>query len=509
MRDSPQSENPQPNPPALIPPARSTDGPWREKPTRKFPGRWGFGSIVLLCVLIGGGLLVYAQTKTAPQPALPAGHQITIKIGADLPLSGGNENAGKAAANGMLMAIDEANAANFLPGYKFVLDTHDDISLPGMHGGGPDTGVQNIVEMINDARVAGILGPIYSSLAQSEMPVANQAPIALISPASTRPCLTQNSAESGCVGANDLLPILRPTGRVTYFRLTPVDTWQGVLAAEFSFSSRGHHTAFVMDDMTPYSTSLAHSFIQEFLKDGGHVLGHDSLSPIATSSSGGSQPVTDYTQELTKIAILHPDMIYFSGLDRPEGITLYKQMASITGLLHTPFVSDDGIITRTFAEAVGVPHSPVYSTVSLVDVTKLPSMANFVNRYQAAYGPIVVNNADLSEGGIYSAYSYDSARILLNAIKRAVYAGFRVPTYAGDLNTARIFRQAVIDALAKTDYNGVLGHQSFDANGDTTNHTLSLYQFTSMGSTPAWTYLTTQAVPAPPGWKYDPVVTSR
>ncbi len=206
--------------------------------------------------------------------------------------------------------------------------------------------------------------------------------------------------------------MLRPSGKVTYFRVAPVDSWQGVFAAEFASSSQSYHTAYVLDDTSLYSMLLTRHFTQEFRKYGGHILGYDSL-----------RPMTDYTQELTKIAALHPDMIYFGGVDSTGGITLYKQMASIPGLTHTPFIGGDGILTDAFARAVGTPHGPVYSTLGTVDVTRIPSMAGFVNTYQAAYGPLSIST-NYPYGGLYSAYSYDSAKILLNAIKTAVTTGF-------------------------------------------------------------------------------------
>ncbi len=450
--------------------------------------------MVLLLVLVGGGILVYARGSAVPLPRLYTSPDVLIKIGADLPLMGMDEITGQAAENGMRLAINEANAAHFLPGYRFVLDPYNDIPPSGEHGGFA-LGAENVTAMIGDAQVAGIIGPLNSSVALSEMAIANQAPIVMISPANSHTCLTQNTPASGCTGNEDYLPVLRPSGKVTYFRVAPVDSWQGVFAAEFASSSQSYHTAYVLDDTTLYSMLLTRHFTQEFRKYGGHILGYDSL-----------RPMTDYTQELTKIAALHPDMIYFGGLDSTGGIALYKQMASIPGLTHTPSIGGDGILTDAFARAVGTPHGPVYSTLGTVDVTRIPSMAGFVNTYQAAYGPLSIST-NYPYGGLYSAYSYDSAKILLNAIKTAVTTGFQVPTTGGAAKAATIFRQAVIDAVAKTDYDGVLGHQSFDANGDTTNNSISLYQFTNVNGSPAWQYLTTQAVPVPPGWKYDLMTT--
>src|SRR5258708_24822216 len=102
-------------------------------------------------------------------------------------------------------------------------------------------------------------------------------------------------------------------------------------------------------------------------------------------------------------------------------------------------------------------------------------MAGFVNTYQAAYGPLSIST-NYPYRGLYSAYSYDSAKILLNAIKTAVTTGFQVPTTGGAAKAATIFRQTVIDAVAKTDYNPLLAPHTFDPNHATTNNIISLYQ---------------------------------
>jgi hypothetical protein len=44
----------------------------------------------------------------------------------------------------------------------------------------------------------------------------------------------------------------------------------------------------------------------------------------------------------------------------------------------------------------------------------------------------------------------------------------------------------VIDQIAKIDYNGVTGHTTFDANGDTTNKVISIYKSTAT----SWDFVT-------------------
>ena len=78
-------------------------------------------------------------------------------------------------------------------------------------------------QLVGDAQVSAIVGPLNSSVAKAEMPVANKAGIALISPANTNDCLTQETPASECGGTNSLIASLRPTGKVTYFRTATRD----------------------------------------------------------------------------------------------------------------------------------------------------------------------------------------------------------------------------------------------------------------------------------------------
>jgi branched-chain amino acid transport system substrate-binding protein len=396
-----------------------------------------------------------------------------IKIATDLPVSGAEATDGKPAENGAHLALDQANANHTIPGYTLVFDPQDDVGASGVHD--PAVGAANVTKLIGDAEVAGIIGPFNSSVAQSEMPIANEAPIVLISPSNTNTCLTQNTPDTGCTGANDMLSTLRPTGKVTYFRIATTDNHQGAVGADFLYKTQGYKTAYVIDDTETYGVGLATQFIKEWQADGGKLLGHDSI-----------KSTTDYTGELTKIAALKPDVIYFAGVEANGGLQIRKQMATTPGLTNTPFAGGDGIQDSAFATAIGTKTGgPVFSTVAAVDVTKVPSAANFIQQYQAKYGPL----------GAYSASGYDCAQILILAIKAAIASGAKPPTSSSDVAAAQSFRQAVIDQVAKTNYNGVTGHQSFDANGDTTNKTISVYQLADVNGSPGWEYKTAETLP--------------
>src|SRR6266568_4738332 len=132
---------------------------------------------------------------------------------------------GKPAEDGANLAVMEANAKHTINGYTLVFDPRDDVGANGLHD--PAVGAQNVTALVGDALVAGIVGPFNSSVAKAEMPITNQAPIAQISPANTNQCLTKDTAASGCSGSNNLLPTLRPSGKVSYFRIATTDDHQG------------------------------------------------------------------------------------------------------------------------------------------------------------------------------------------------------------------------------------------------------------------------------------------
>jgi branched-chain amino acid transport system substrate-binding protein len=428
------------------------------------------GVILLMGILSACG----AGTQSNSGNSGNATATVLIKIATDLPASGQDASSGKPAENGAHLAVDQANQQNLIPGYKFVFDPQDDVGASGVHD--PSVGAKNITSLIGDSQVAGVVGPFNSSVAEAEMPIANTAPLALISPANTNTCLTQTAPSTGCTGSNQLVSKLRPSGNVTYFRIATTDNHQGGVGADFSYKTLGNKTAYLIDDTELYGVGLANAFIAQYKADGGTILGHDSIAST-----------TDYSQELTKIAHAKPAEIYFAGLDSTGGISIRKQMATTPGLQNTPLVGGDGLQTSSFANAIGTSGAPVYSTVAAIDATKLPSAASFIQQYNSAYGQKAF--------GAYSAGGYDCAWILMKAIKAAIAGGAKAPANGSDSDTAKTFRQAVINSIMKTDYSGVTGHQSFDANGDTTNKTVTVYQLGDVNGAAGWKYVTAQTLP--------------
>lgn len=394
-----------------------------------------------------------------------------IKIGSDFPVSGNDQSNGLPAQNGAQYAVDEANSQSFLPGYTFVLDHKDDVGPSGAHDS--SVALKNFQDLIGDAAVAGIVGPFNSSIAQAVMPTANQAPIAVISPSASNDCLTQDTPEWLCAGPNELVQKLRPTGQVTFFRTATLDQFQGGALAQYAYQTLKSHSAFVIDDTETYGTGLAKNFIHAF---------HDVLGGTITNGTSTSVKVqNDYSNVLTTAASQHPDLIFFGGNDSTGGTTIREQMGKIAGLEKTPFMLGDGSKTTTFAKSI-IPlgGGSVYGSVPGVDVSQVSKAKAFLDGYQKKYG----------NPGAYSGGGYDNAWILMLAIKAAIDKHVNPPANSNDSAQAKTFRQAVIDAIKQTSYDGVTGHQSFDINGDTRNKTISIYTLGNAGVGDGWKYLT-------------------
>jgi branched-chain amino acid transport system substrate-binding protein len=117
----------------------------------------------------------------------------------------------------------------------------------------------------------------------------------------------------------------------------------------------------------------------------------------------------------------------------------------------------------------------------VVDTTTNQNAATFRQQYATAFPSDPIN--------VYSAASYDSANIEIQAIKTAMANGAKPPTSSSDSAGATSFRTAVIAAIQGISYDGITGHQSFDSNGDTNLKIISIYKLgLNSSQKPDWLY---------------------
>jgi len=414
----------------------------------------------------------FVRHSPTPTPPLGPAPSTTIEIASDFATSSLDTTDGLPLQSGVQMAITETNNNGLLPGYTLKLVPYDDHRDLGV-------GTNNLKQAVADNLIVGMIGPGNSSVALKELPPANQAPLALLSPSVTFPCLTKSAADDpDCSGTNDIATQMRPsTNQPTFFRLATSDDRQGKAVADLFIQ---HHSKVLLlkDDSDPYSFGLAQAFQAEWQRGRGLVTSIDL--PQKASS------VQDYQNMLSQqaAASFQPDLIYFVG-DDPYGSYALQALSNITALKTVPFAGGDGIMESSLLQTAANLHreAPIYVSLPIQDPAHsgTPTGADFAinyttNGYQY-YRP-------------YAASAYDCTMTLIQAIKTALQAkGVSTPHGKQDHAGAVQFRQAVLQALRHLSYTGATGTHSFDANGDTTNHAVSFYQADLSTPQPGWTWL--------------------
>lgn len=380
----------------------------------------------------------------------------TIKIGVDLPLSGGEAPNGEPTRNGAQLAIDEANAAGGAGGYTLQLDIRDD-AVNGVHN--PDKGATNVQALVADASVVAMIGPYNSNVGRAEIPVTSAAGLLQCSPANTNPSLTKPE-----YGANDI----RGANPPSYIRVATTDDIQGPAMAQAMYDL-GVRNIFIIDDTETYGKGLADAFQTRFEDLGGTVAGRQGV-PNADGTA-------DYSGTLTAAQATTPDGVFFGGVTTTGGAKLRSQMVDV-GMGDLPYGGGDGIVdgsgetTGSFINLAGAAAANAHGSVAAIH--DIPDPAGFANRYKAKFN---------SDPGAYSASAYGCAQVIIAAIKGAVTAG------AAD-NAA--LRKGVRDFVfnATTPFDTVLGPVTFDANGDTSQHIISFYKtdMTAAGGKGNWVF---------------------
>jgi branched-chain amino acid transport system substrate-binding protein len=356
----------------------------------------------------------------------------SVTIGINMPLTGAGAEDATNILHGALLAIEEANAAGGPGGYQvktLVLD--DGTATAGQYD--PAQAAINARKMVADPSVVAAIGPMASGSGKAMAPLLSQGNLATVTPSSTSPDLTNpRFAEQ-----------YRPAGKAIYFRTVTTDAFQGPNMANFMADQLKIKSVFVVDDSGAYGVGLADAFQAQAARRGIQVLGRDRVDPL----------LTDYQPVLTKIKNLAPQALY-CGSSALAGVKLVKQSYDIMPEMIK--AGGDGLHQASILSGAGFPAAQSwYSTIAaphMLDEAKVSAwLANFQKRW----------NASPSD---YSITSYDAALVVLAAIRTVAQSG------------ATVDRIAVRDAIQAGKVDTLQGPIAFDANGDLTDHVVSVFQ---------------------------------
>jgi branched-chain amino acid transport system substrate-binding protein len=354
------------------------------------------------------------QTAANNAPAKDSAGALTVKIGSANPLTGPFAHWGRDADNGVQLAIEEANASGItLGGQKvtFAVVSEDDQA-------DPKTATQ-VAQRFIDSGVVAVVGHLTSGAAIPASRIYHDAGVPMVAGSVTSPKFTQQ-------GYNNT------------FRIIANDLQQGQALAKFATGQLKARSIAVIDDRTTYGQGLADDFAKSVEAAGGKVVKREYTTNSAT----------DFMAILTSLKGQNPDLIFYGGMDAQAG-PMVKQLRKLG--MKAAFMGADGVNTPEFAKLAGKDAEGAYASSAGAPKEAMPGFASFSEKFKARF------KNDIQA---YAPYTYDAARVLIDAMKRADSAD----------------PKKFLPEIAKVQLKGVTGDIAFEPNGDVKNGAVSLYQ---------------------------------
>nr|WP_019553722.1 ABC transporter substrate-binding protein [Propionispira raffinosivorans] len=358
----------------------------------------------LICAITAMGMFTVFATGCGDQSS------DTIKIGANLEMTGSNATFGQSATNGAKLAIKQANEKGGVLGKKLELVVADNKSEAA-------EAANSMQKLISQDKVAAIIAPIASSSVMAGAQVNNDGKVLAISPTASNPKVTVDP----------------DTGKVRdyLFRASFIDPFQGAVMANFASKSlKGKTAAIYIDTSSDYAKGLGQFFKETFIKNGGQIVSEEAY--LAKD--------TDFKSTLTKIKSSNPDILFVPGYYQEVGMII-KQAREIG--INAAILGGDGWDSEKLPEIAGTDalNNTFFANHYSPD-DQSPAIQDFVATYKAEYGQVPDSFAVLS---------YDATMMIIKAIERA-----------GSVDTVKIK-----DEMAKTkDFAGVSGMITLDEKHD-------------------------------------------
>ncbi|RYE86541.1 MAG: amino acid ABC transporter substrate-binding protein [Hyphomicrobiales bacterium] len=310
--------------------------------------------------------------------SLPAFAQNEIKIGynADQSASGAAE-LGLSGLYGFQAAIDDLNAQGGVLGRKVVGVVRDD-------AGAPPKSIQNMNELIDNEKVAAVVGPTNSGNALAWLHIPQQKKVPVISHVATATDITARYAKA-------------PQNYI--FRVSMVDREQLALLAAYAVKASKSKNIAIIADTTGYG--------QAATKDLQEILTLHGIKPVGIEKFGPKD--TDMTSQLAKLKAAGADMIITGSLadataqvlKSMEKMDYYPGLLSTWGSINTPLVNIAGpkLAEKTiFAASTTEDASDRAAALHKRLVAKHPNMPAFVSAAQG-YDAVMLIAAAIKQAG--------------------------------------------------------------------------------------------------------------
>lgn len=302
----------------------------------------------------------------------------TIKIGANLELSGNVASYGSSIGLGAELAVKEINDAGGIDGKKIELIKVDNKSENS-------EATAAAIKLATQDKVVAMMSPATSGNTIATVQIANDNKIPLVGAAATAPNVTVN--DDGSV--NEYA-----------FRTCFIDPFQGIVAANFATGElKAKNVAIFADNASDYAKGLAKSFKDTIAENGGKVVKEEAY--VAKD--------TDFRTQLTNIKSSNPDFIFIPGYYEEVGL-IVKQAREMG--ITVPLMGADGWDSPTLVELAGADAlNNTYITNHYSAEDPDQKIQDFVKAFKAA-------NGDKAPDA-FNALGYDTVYYIADAIKRA------------------------------------------------------------------------------------------
>ena len=226
---------------------------------------------------------------------------------------------------------------------------------------------ENAQSAAQDEEIIGWIGPFNSGCAAVEIPILNEAGLAMISPANTYTGLTKPTPDESEPDK------YYPTGQRNYARVIVTDVQQGQAGAP-SIADEGVESVYILDDRETYGKGVADEFQTAAEDLGMEIIGREGID--------GSAP--NYRSLMNKIAAADPDAIYFGGIIENNAAQLIKDKVG-AGMSNEEvlFIGPDGIFVDELITQGGDAVEGIYTTFGGIPPEELGAAGQeFIDKYE-------------------------------------------------------------------------------------------------------------------------------
>ncbi len=308
----------------------------------------------------------------------------------------------------------------------------------------PTAGVDAGNKLVNIEQSVAIIGASCSGATNGMVQsVTIPAGVMSISDSATAPSITE-------LDDNDLV-----------FRVAASDAYQGVALAQLAINA-GYTKLAMTFSNDDYNAGIASVFEQAFKDLGGEITGSQMHEPEKQS----------YRSELSTLSGGGAEGLALFAYYGSSGITIVRN--SLENGLFGKFLAADGMFDTSVIEQIGA--DALRGNIMITQAASDDANVSY-QAYAAAYGP-AYESQGYAASAPYAAHGYDAAFLVALAIEKAgstdraamsaalreVASGPGTVIRPGEWAKAK----AAIAAGEDINYEGAVGNNDFDANGDVT-----------------------------------------